>query len=610
MENRKVLMKLNYNGGNNKLSLEEKIRQLPDKAGVYILKNERRDVLYVGKALSLKKRVCSYFQKGITSPRISSLRSRISDFEWLVTDSEAEAFLLESNLIKHYHPRYNIRLRDDKSYPYIKLTTCEPFPRLFLTRNPKEDGSRYFGPYTDVKAARKIISLLHRFFPLRRCKGKFKVRSRPCLNYYIKECGAPCVGKISQDDYLLLVKEVSLFLQGHYKVLLSRLKKEMLQVSQKEEFEKAAKIRDCIRGIQRISQTQKVTSFPGKDRDLITFASKGEKVCILVFLIREGKIIDKKHFFLTRGGKVKDEEMLSFFIRHYYAKTSFIPQDILIQSEIKDFSKITEWFLRKRGKKVKLTFPKRGEKARLVELAKKNALFVLKQEREKNKEKALSELKQYLNLKEKPLRIEGFDISNIQGRIATGSAVVFKEGKAEKSEYRRFKIKSVKGADDFAMLSEVIGRRYRRLAKEGLSLPQLILVDGGKGQVSSCIKVLKELNLQHIPLIGLAKELEEIYLPYQSFPLNIPRDSAALKLLQEIRDEAHRFAWSYHIKRRGKKIKGSSLDAIPGIGEKTKKLLLAHFKSVSQMKNVDELKMIPGIGEKTSKKILEYLNEE
>jgi len=591
------------------LNTEEKVRELPNEPGVYILKNGRGDVLYVGKALSLRKRVRSYFQKGIISPIISSLRSRISDFEWLVTDSEAEAFLLESNLIKHYRPRYNIRLRDDKSYPYIKLTTFEPFPRLFLTRNPEEDGSQYFGPYTDVKAARKILYLIHRFFPLRRCKGKFKVRLKPCLNYHIKECSAPCVGKISQNDYLLLVKGISLFLRGHYETLLARLKEEMLQASQKEEFERAAKMRDCIRGIQRISQTQKVASFPGEDRDLIAFASEGERVCILVFLIREGKIIDKKHFFFIMGKEVKEEEMLSFFIEQHYAKTSFIPQEILIQSELTNLISITEWFLQKRGKKVKLKVPKRGEKAKLMELAKRNSLLILEQERERNKERALSELKQYLNLKEEPLRMEGFDISNIQGKVATGSVVVFREGRAEKDEYRRFEIKTVKGVDDFAMLSEVISRRYRRLIKEKLPLPQLILVDGGKGQVSSCVKVLKELNLQHIPLIGLAKGLEQVYLPYQSLPLNIPEDSAALKLLQEIRDEAHRFAQSYHIRRRRKRIKDSFLDGIPGIGEKTKKLLLTHFKSISQIKDVDEVKKIPGIGEKTARKILDYINE-
>ncbi|MEA1965569.1 MAG: excinuclease ABC subunit UvrC [Candidatus Aerophobetes bacterium] len=591
------------------MNLIEKVRELPDKPGIYVLKGKGGEVIYVGKAISLKKRVPSYFQKGTSSPRIDSLRSRVSDLEWLVTDSEAEAFLLESNLIKHYRPRYNIRLRDDKSYPYIKLTTFEPFPRLFLTRNPEEDGSQYFGPYTDVKAARKILYLLHRFFPLRRCKGKFKFKEKPCLNYHIKECSAPCVGKISQSDYSLLVKGVSLFLQGHYEALLSRLKEEMLQASQEEEFERAAKIRDCIRGIQRISQTQKVTSFPGEDKDLIASVVAREKVCILVFLIREGKIVEKKQFFFIIGEEDKEGEMLSFFIHHYYAKTSFIPQEILIQSEIPELGKITEWFLQKKGKKVKLTVPKREKKAELMELAKKNAYLVLRREREKNKRRALWELKQYLNLKEEPWRIEGFDISNIQGKVATGSVVVFREGKAEKDGYRRFKIKNVKGIDDFAMLSEVIYRRYRRLVKEKLPLPQLILVDGGKGQVSSCVKVLKELNLEHIPLIGLAKGFEEVYLPYQSLPLSISRDSAALKLLQEIRDETHRFARSYHIKRRRKRIKSSFFDGIPGIGERTKKLLLTHFKSISEIKNIDELKKIPGIGEKTARKVLEYLNE-
>jgi len=593
------------------LNIKEKLEHLPEKPGVYLLKDAKGEILYVGKALSLKKRVRSYFQKGPISPRMASLILQICDVEWIITDSEAEAYLLESNLIKHYHPRYNIQLRDDKSYPYIKLTSSDPFPQVFLTRNPKEDGSQYFGPYTNVKAARKTLQLIQRLFPLRRCKGKLPHRSRPCLNYHIKECSAPCVGKITQKDYSFLVKGVSLFLQGHYESLLSQLEEEMQRASREEKFERAAKLRDCIRAIQRLSQTQKVSSFKGGDRDLIALAFDEKVACVLVFLIREGKIIDKKHFLLNINRQDDEEDIMTSFVKEYYNKASFIPPQVLLQSPIKESTSIRRWLTERRGKNVELEVPRRGEKAKLMELAKKNARLILEQDKAKDKEDALRQLKEYLNLKEKPLRIEGFDISNIQGKEATGSAVVFEEGRAKKTEYRRFKIKSVEGIDDFAMLSEVIGRRYRRLLKEEGVLPQLILVDGGKGQVSACLRELKKLGLDHIPLVGLAKEFEEVYLPHRSSPLNIPQGSAALRLLQEIRDEAHRFAHSYHRRTRRKKVISSSLDEIPGVGEKTKKLLLAHFKSLNQLKgkSVEDLKRIPGIGEKTATKILDYLKK-
>jgi len=592
------------------LEIEKKLNRLPDKPGVYLLKDKEENVLYVGKALSLKKRVRSYFQSANFSPRIESLICQIKDLEWTITDSEAEAFLLESNLIKHHHPRYNVQLRDDKSYPYIKVSTFEVFPRLFLTRNPKEDGSLYFGPYTNVKAAKKILLLIHRLFPLRRCKEKFKLRSRPCLNYHIKECSAPCVGKITNKEYSSLVKGAVLFLRGHYGTLLRRLGREMEEVSRSEKFERAAKLRDCIRAIYRISQTQKVTSFSQEDRDLVAIASDGEEACVVVFLIREGKVINKKHFLLKVEGENREKEIMTFFLKQYYARVSFVPPQIILQNEPTESTSIKRWLSEKQGNKVKLRVPKRGEKLKLMQLVKKNAHLILQQEKEKDKEKALAQLREYLKLKKKPLIIEGFDISNIKGKEAAGSVVVFEKGKVKKSEYRKFKIKTVRGANDFAMLSEVLDRRYRRSLKEKHPLPQLILVDGGKGQVSSCLKVTKKLNLDHIPLVGLAKEFEEVYLPQKSLPLDIPQDSAALKLLKEVRDEAHRFAHSYYRKRRGKKARSSSLDAIPGIGGKTRKLLLTHFKSVRLIKDkdIEGLKQIPGIGEKRARKILEHFN--
>ena len=591
------------------LTLEKKLNRLPDCPGVYLLKDEKENVLYVGKALSLKKRVRSYFQRTTFSPRIHSLVGQIKDLEWVITDSEAEAFLLESNLIKHHRPRYNIQLRDDKSYPYIKLTSYESFPRLFLTREPKEDGALYFGPYTNVKAAKKSLGLIQRLFPLRRCKGKFKLRSRPCLNYHIKECSGPCVKKIASGEYSSLARGVCLFLQGHYESLLSQLEKEMEEASRDERFERAAKLRDLIRVIHRIGQAQKVASFPGGDRDLIGVAYGGEEACVVVFQTREGKVVGKKHFLLKIRQEDEGKDILAFFVKQYYGKVSFIPPEVLLQYEITDQAAINRWLLERRGGKVKLVVPQKGPKVKLMQLVTKNARLILQQERSKEKNEALLQLKNYLNLKENPSLIEGFDVSNIKGKEATGSVVVFREGKAQKSSYRRFKIKTVKQIDDFAMLSEVVKRRYQRSLKESHPLPHLILIDGGKGQLSSCLKTLKELGLGHVSLVGLAKEFEEVYLPSRSLPLDVPHDAAALRLLQEIRDEAHRFAHSYHRKVRQKKMSRSSLDDIPGVGEKTKKALLTHFRSVSLIKNksLEELKQIPGIGEKTARRILERL---
>ncbi len=593
-----------------RLSIKEKLASLPSKPGVYLLKDKKGEVLYIGKALSLKKRVRSYFSgKTPSSARISSLVHEIIDIEWMITDSETEALILESNLIKYHHPHYNIQFRDDKSYPYIKLTISEFFPRLFLTRNPREDGSLYFGPYTNVKAAKRVLILISHFFRLRRCKERFASRTRPCLNYYIKECYAPCVKKITREGYSSLVRSTSLFLQGHYQDLLRRLQEEMEEASLEEEFEKAATLRDCIRDIQKVSQSQKMVFFPGKDIDLVDIAYEQENACVVVFLVREGKVIDRKHFLLDIKEKNQKEEIVTFFLKEYYARISFIPMRILIPNEIAGLKVIQEWLSQRRGKKVKLEIPKRGNRLKLMQLVKKNAYLILQQERRGDKEQALDQLKGYLELKKKPLLIEAFDISNTRGKEATGSVVVFEKGKPKRSAYRRFRIKEVDGIDDFAMLSEIIRRRYHRSLEEGRVLPHLILVDGGKGQVSSCLKVIKKLDLDFIPIIGLAKKFEEVYCPDSSLPLNFPSDSIALKLLQEIRDEAHRFAYSYHKKKRGEKIRGSFLDTIPGVGEKTKRLVLTHFKSIELIKNqdIEALQQIPGIGEKRAKKILRYL---
>ena len=587
------------------MNLRGKLKLLPEKAGVYLFKDKKGKLLYIGKAVSLKKRVKSYFQKGEFSPRIGVLVSKIEDVDWIITESEAEAFLLESNLIKYHNPKYNIRFRDDKSYPYLKISTNEVFPRIFLTRNPKKDGSQYFGPYTNVKAARKVLRLIHRLFPLRRCKDKFRNRLSPCLNFYIRECSAPCVGEINKQDYDSLVKGVLLFLQGHYQALVSDLKQQMYKASQNNEFERAAKMRDTVYAIERMSQSQTVTSFSGEDFDLIAISREEKQACLVIFIIREGKVVDRNHFLLDVNLEDIQEDILTSFIKQYYTKTSFIPRQIVIPGKIKEKEEVVSWFSQKSGKKVEIVFPRRKDKTRLLELAGQNAKFLLKQSRGIDKSEALSQLKEYLKLSHLPVRIEGLDISNIAGFEATGSVVVFEEGKPKTSKYRKFRIKTVQKIDDFAMLQEVTRRRYKRLRDEEKEFPQLILIDGGKGQLRVCFQALKELNLEHIFIIGLAKEFEEVFVPCHPHPLNIPLDSSAMMLLQHVRDEAHRFAHSYHLKRRRKEITRSELEKIPGVGEYTKKLLLSHFKSLSEIKkaSITELMDIPGIGEKRAQVI-------
>ena len=595
-----------------KLKLEEKLRLLPDKPGVYLLKNKEGKILYVGKAVSLKKRVRSYFQKGEFSPRIGALVSKIEDVEWIVTESEAEAFLLESNLIKHHHPKYNIRFRDDKSYPYIRLSVNEEFPRVYLTRNPKRDGSQYFGPYTNVKAAKKTLRLIHRLFPLRRCKDKFKTRLAPCLNFYIKECSGPCVGKISKEDYDQLVKSVSLFLEGHYQALLSKLREEMLKAAKKQEFERAAKIRDTIFAIEKMGERQTVTSFPGEDMDLIALARKEKKACVLVFVIREGKVVDKNHFLLKIQLEDKETDILASFVKQYYSKASFVPHQIIVPDKISEEKEIASWLSQQTGQQVKFVVPEDEDKKRLLKLAGENAIMILEQSESLAENLALLQLKDYFGLPDLPLRIEGIDISTTGGEEATGSVVVFEDGYPKKSEYRKFKIRTVRKIDDFAMLREVIKRHYTRAVQEKRDLPNLILVDGGKGQVMVCLETLKKLGLESIPLIGLAKEFEQIYVPDRNSPIEMPLDSPGLKLLQKVRDEAHRFAHSYHQRRRDKSITRSELEEIPGIGEQTKKLLLSHFKSLKEIKeaSLEKLKAIPGIGEKKAQMIKKWFTKE
>ncbi len=559
------------------MRLEEKIKSLPRCCGVYLFKDASGKILYVGKAANLAKRVRSYFQPPSLTPKLGALISQIRDLDYEVTDNEVEALLLECNLIKEYHPRYNVSLKDDKKYPYLKITK-EDFPKVFVTRKVKRDGAKYFGPYTNAKAIRQTLKLLRTLFPIRTCKRKivaqlpsypvtqFKTSkpanqqtgklTLPCLDYYIKRCFAPCAGKVGKEEYGKVVDEVNLFLKGEQDRLIKSLEKRMKRAKESLKFEEAIILRDQIRSLEKISARQKVVSTRPIDQDVIAFALGPDSACSQIFFIRKGKLIGGEHFF---SGGIKDkskEEILTSLIKQYYYNATFIPREVILQNEIEEKGLIRNYLEKKGRRKVRLLIPKRGNKLKLIRLAEKNAQLALTQKystSQQMKEEALGELQRTLGLKELPFRIEAFDISNISGTLATGSLVVFKGGEPEKNEYRRFRIKRTKGIDDYAMMSEVIERRHKRLLKERKMLPDLILVDGGKGQLSAALKVLKRLRIK-IPVAALAKEYEHLFISGRSHPIILARDSSALYLSKQIRDEAHRFALAYHRKLRRKRI--------------------------------------------------------
>ncbi len=568
------------------MRLEEKVRSLPQSCGVYLFKDASGKILYVGKAANLAKRVRNYFQVSrLLTPKLSALLSQIEDLDYEITDNEVEALLLECNLIKEYHPRYNVSLKDDKRYPYLKITK-EDFHRIFVTRKVKNDGAKYFGPYTNAKALRQTLKLLRTLFPIRTCKRKIVTQlpsypvtqlprlkgtnrqtgklanrqtgqpARPCLNYYIKRCFAPCAGKISKEEYRKVVDEVGLFLKGEQDRLIKRLEKRMKGAKKSLKFEEAIILRDQIRSLEKISARQKVVSTRPIDQDVIAFALGPDSACSQIFSIRKGKLIGGEHFFLKGIKDKSKEEILTPLVKQYYYNATYIPKEVVLQNEIEEKELIKSYLEKKGKRKVKLLIPKRGDKLKLIKLAERNARLALTQKysaSQQMKEEALGELQRTLGLKELPFRIEAFDISNISGILAAGSLVVFKGGEPEKNEYRRFRIKRSKKADDYAMMSEVIERRYRRLLKERKIMPDLILVDGGKGQLSAALKVLKRLKIK-LPVAALAKEYEHLFIPGKSLPIMLAKNSSALYLLKQIRDEAHRFALAYHRKLRKKKM--------------------------------------------------------
>lgn len=579
--------------------LEEELKKLPAKPGVYLMHDKTDAIIYVGKAISLKNRVRQYFQAGRNvTPKIERMISQIDHFEYIITDSEVEALVLESNLIKEHRPKYNTMLKDDKNYPYIRATIEEDYPRLLYSREQKRDKSKYFGPFTSAGAAKDTLELAHKIYKIRTCRRVLPRdigKERPCLDYHIGQCDAPCQGKISKEEYNENFKKALKLIGGDYSEVIEYLKEKMMQASESLAFEEAAGYRDLISSVKKMSVKQKVTDFNGQDRDIIALARTLEEAVVQVFFVREGKLIGRDHFHLNGTYGEKEEDILQDFIKQFYAGTPFIPREVMVEYNIADSGLIEQWLAGKRGSKVKIIIPKKGSKERLVELAHKNAALVLTQDMERIKREeqrtigAMGEICSWLGIPYVP-RIESYDISNINGFQSVGSMVVFEDGKPKRSDYRKFKIKTVKGPDDYASMYEVLTRRFRHgieeteeLKEKGLikevgsftRFPGLIMMDGGKGQVHIAQKVLGELSLD-IPVCGMVKDDKHRTrgLFFEGHELPVKVDSEGFYLMTRIQDEVHRFAIEYHRSLRSKEQVKSVLDDINGIGGKRRKALM------------------------------------
>lgn len=580
--------------------LEQKIKQLPKNPGVYIMKDANKKIIYVGKAIVLKNRVTQYFRHSKNhSAKVVSMVKRIVDFETIITDSEIEALILECNLIKKHHPRYNISLRDDKTYPYLKVTLREDFPRVLITRRIIKDGSRYFGPYTNVGAVKESLKLLRRSFPLRTCKN-INV-DRPCLEYHIKRCLAPCVGKIGKQAYDQMVNSVILFLEGKNDILEKALQEQMEKAAANLQFERAAICRDQLAAVRKTVEKQKIMTGQG-DQDAVGMARSDYGACMQVFYIRRGKMTGRSHFILKNIEEETDEAVLTAFLQQYYNQASFTPKEVLLPCAIAETDLVENWLSKKRDSKVEVIVPQKGLKKDIVNMANENAEKYLKDEEERIIREdrqtmgAVKELGKYLKLSHLPRRMECFDISHIQGSETVASMVVFEDGMAKKSDYRRFKIRSTEGKpDDFKSMREVTKRRYEKLAES--DMPDLIVIDGGKGQLSSALEIIRGAGHLTVPVVGLAKRFELVFIEGESEPVVLPRHSESLYLIQRIRDEAHRFAITYHRKLRGKRNMVSILDHIDGIGPKRRKILWDYFGKLDKIKiaSVDEMAAVKGM---------------
>ena len=614
---------------NNNFDIQEELKKLPGRPGVYIMHDEKDHIIYVGKAISLKNRVRQYFQssrnKGV---KIEQMVTHIRRFEYIVTDSELEALVLECNLIKEHHPKYNTMLMDDKTYPFIKVTTNEAFPRVVLSRKMLKDKARYFGPYTSSQAVRDTIDLIHKLYHLRSCNRSLPKdigKERPCLNYHIKQCDAPCQGYISREEYGKAVNEVLKFLNGNYDAVLGELEEKMNAASEALEFERAIEYRELISSVKKVAQKQKITDSSGEDRDVLAVASQEEDAVVQVFFIRGGRLIGRDHFYLRISKGESTSEILNSFILQYYAGTPFIPGELMLQEEVEDRELLETWLASKRGQKVTLRVPKKGTKEKLVELAQENAKMVLTKDKERLKREegrtigAVKEIASLLDIGE-IVRMEAYDISNTNGFESVGSMVVYERGRPKRNDYRKFKIKGIKGADDYGSMREVLTRRFTHGLKERkenvelgkfTAFPDLILMDGGKGQVNVALQVLDELHLD-IPVCGMVKDdhhrTRGLY--YHNEEIPIDRSSEAFRLITRIQDEAHRFAIEYHRQLRGKGQVHSILDDIEGIGPARRKALMREYLSLDDIKkaSVEELAKIPSMNEKAAESVYKFFH--
>ena len=649
--------------------IQSVLNSLPHKPGIYLMKDAEGTIIYVGKAISLFNRVRSYFQESTDlSPKNRIMVARIEDIEFFVVKNEVEALVLESNYIKQYRPKYNVLMRDDKSYPYIKISLTEDFPRVYRVRSFHRDGNRYFGPYTNSGAVDATLDLLNKLFAFRTCRydasawappssgepspgWKQKLLARPCTQYYIHRCVAPCVAYATREEYDAIIKQVILFLEGKHDEVVKTLQEKMQAAAEDLNFEEAARIRDRIQAVERVLEKQRIISTEGQDdQDVIAFASSADETCAMTFFFRNGKLVGREFFILQGTRDSSPGEIMTSFLQQFYESSPHVPPEILVEAEPDDRPVIQAWLRERRKGAVTITTPRRGEKLRLIEMVQQNAQQVLEQQRIKwlsdsqKTQLALEELQEALNLAAPPQRIECYDISNTQGTNSVGAMVVFEAGRPKNSEYRRFKIKTVEGPNDFASHQEVLRRRFRAVANkqntdsphtattaaeevladaadlgivdDGTStqlhhewaMPDLIIIDGGKGQLSAAMEVLQELHID-IPTVGLAKENEEIFTPGSPDPIILPRSSQGLYMVQRIRDEAHRFGITYHRKLRSDRTFKSVLDEIPGIGPKRKQALMKHFGSVRAMGNasVEDLAALEGMTHDAAEKVKEYI---
>ena len=620
-------------------NVEEELKKLPRKPGVYIMRDDKDVILYVGKAINLHNRVRSYFRENIgRGPAIDQMVSLIARFEYIVTDSELEALVLECNLIKEHRPKYNTMLMDDKTYPFIKVTVQEDFPRVLFARQMYKDKAKYYGPYTSAGAVKDTIDLIHKLYGIRTCNKqlpKMQGKERPCLNYHIHQCPAPCQGYISKEEYAKSVKKVLTFLNGDYTPILKELEEKMLEASEEMEFEKAIEYRELLNSVTKIAQKQKITHADGEDRDILALACDDRDAVVQIFFVRDGRMIGRDHFYLRIVNEDTPAQILTSFIKQFYAGTPYIPRELMLQTDIDDLEVIEEWLSKRKGQRVYLRVPKRGSKEKLVELAEKNAMIVLTQDREKIKREegrtigAVKELADLLSLPREQLhRLEAYDISNTNGFESVGSMVVYEKGRPNRSDYRKFKLRTVAGPDDYASMHEVLTRRFAHGLKEReerrereledeygsfTKFPDLILMDGGRGQVNIALQVLDELHL-NIPVCGMVKDdnhrTRGLY--YNNVEVPIDRHSEAFRLITRIQDEAHRFAIEYHRSLRSKEQVHSVLDDIPGIGPARRKALMRTFQSLEAIRaaSVEELAAADSMNERSAQAVYDFFREQ